>query len=198
MRIATCFLMLFASAALSDSALAQRGNGPPITEPPSENRLVGYFVGTIGGELRGNRGRVDIDADGGVGFGFRYEKLLSEWFSISPFVEWVALDFEGPGDRFHLFDFDVLLKIRKPVRTGSVTIEFYGGFPVGFTVGTGDAFNDAAVGFNLGALFGAALFFKHKYGVFIESGWRMHTVWNDGDNGLLNQGAIHFGGAFAI
>lgn len=200
MRTLLCVLVVASASALTSHAAAQGNQGPPITEPPSSNRLVGYFLASFGGEfkLKGNGFRGDVDADPGVGFGFRYEKLISDSFSISPMVEWTAFDTEGPSDRSHFFDFDVFLKIRKEVETGEATIEFYGGIPVGLTIAVPDDADDAFFGFNMGALFGAALFFKGKYGIFLESGWRMHAVWNDGTRGLLNQGVIHFGGVFAL
>lgn len=202
MRAAICILVLtIGFTALGSTAFAQQRRGqPPISEPPSRNRLIGYFLASFGGEfkLKGNGFRGDVNADPGVGLGFRYEFLATDSFSISPMVEWTAYDTRGPGDRSHFFDFDVFLKIRKAVRTGSATIEFYGGLPIGFTVAAPDGLDEAFLGFNMGALFGAALFFKEKYGLFLESGWRMHAIWNDGTRGLLNQGVIHFGGAFAI
>ena len=45
----------------------------------------------------------------------------------------------------------------------------------------------------MGAIAGAAVFFKHKYGLFLEGGWRLHSVWDNGTRGLLNQGVIHVG-----
>ncbi len=193
-------LIVVLLVALSSSALAQGRGAPPISEPPSRNRLIGYFLASFGGEfkLKGNGVRGDVDADPGVGFGFRYENLISDSFSISPMIEWTAFDTEGPSDRSHFLDFDVFLKIRKAVRTGKATLEFYGGIPVGLTIAFPDGADDAFFGFNMGALFGAAVFFKDRYGIFLESGWRMHAVWDDGTRGLLNQGVIHFGGAFAI
>lgn len=200
MRIATCVLALcLATTALPSVGQAQ-GNGPPITEPPSRNRLIGYFLASFGGEykLKGNGLSGGTNADPGLGLGFRYENLVSDAFSISPMLEWTAFDTRGPSDRSHLFDFDVFLKIRKEIEAGGVTIEVYGGLPIGFTVASPDGANDAYFGFNMGALAGAALFFKDKYGVFLESGWRMHAIWRDGSRGLLNQGVIHIGGVFAI
>lgn len=189
--IASLFALMVVSSASAD---------PPITEPPSRNRLAGYFIGSFGGELkvRGNGLRASGDGDPGFGIGLRYELLLGESFSLLPTFEWLSFDVEDGLDRSHVVDFDVALKFRKKVRAGRVTLEFYGLSPFGFSVGSSDAFDDAAVGFNTGFVGGAMVFFKRKYGVFLEGGWRIHVLFDDGYRGILNQGVLHAGGAIAF
>ncbi len=191
-----CLFASFLALAFVSSAAAQ----PPITEPPSRSRLAGYFIGSFGGELRvrGSGLSVHGNADPGYGIGLRYELLLGQTFSLLPTFEWLSFDLEDARNRSHLVDFDVALKFRKKMRAGRVAIEFYGLVPLGFSVASSDAFDDAALGFNTGAIGGAMVFFKRKYGLFVEGGWRIHVLFDDPFRGILNQGVLHAGGAIAF
>ncbi len=189
-------LASFLTLLVVSSAAAQ----PPVTEPPSHNRLSAYFVGSFGGRFKARADGLTghVDARAGLGLGARYELLLGPSFSLLPTFEWLAFDLDGAVHRSHMLDFDLGLKFRKNVRAGRVNIEFYGMAPLGFSLATGDGFDNAATGFNTGALAGAMVFFKRKYGLFVEGGWRIHVVFDDGTRGMLNQGVLHVGGAIAL
>ncbi|MEM9069045.1 MAG: hypothetical protein AAGE52_11095 [Myxococcota bacterium] len=165
------------------------------------NRLVGYLALGLGGEVEADLdggGSFEVDLDASVGLGFRYELMLGKLLSIAPMIEWLTYEVDAPGaDREHILDFDVFIKFRGTIRAGRQEIELYGGIPVGFSFATDVAGTDNGVGFNLGIMGGAALFFG-KFGLFTEIGWRMHQLWDDGNRFAANQAGLNFGGLIRL
>lgn len=197
MRMTVTALAVSMTTLAAAQVSAQR---PRPSAPPNQDRIVAYFLAGFGGDVRVRQSgaTASTSADPGVGLGFRYEHLVNDSFSIAPLVEWLSFHARDLDERNHFFDFDVMFKFRKAVSIGSTTIEFSGAVPVGITVATSPFYDDAAIGFNTGALAGAAVFFKDKYGLFLESGWRAHAVWRNNRRGVLHQGVVHVGGALAF
>jgi hypothetical protein len=169
-------------------------------------RVSPYFLLGFGGEADVEVGPFsgENDLDPTVGLGVRFEVPIWDYISVGGIFAWAAFQQDAPGlDRDHLFDLDPMIKGRYVLDAGGMPLELHATFPVGFTVGSLDAENtDAAVGWNLGLLFGATLFVTDSIGVMAELGFMHHSVTSEQRGAEFDasatQGRLHLGASFAF
>lgn len=146
-------------------------------------------------------GRYDLDST--LGLNARFEMPLWKYVSLGAWLEWSAFsrDHAFGDDRDHFFDFDPYVRGRYNYRIRQgLDVEFSLSLPLGFTVGSFDEIDETFFGFNLGALGGATLWLKDRFGVMFEAGVRHHHVF-EGDRDIdvtMTQFRAYLGAAMLL
>ena len=148
-----------------------------------------------------------VDNEATVGVGARFEAPLMDYLSLGAMVDLLSYEIDG-ADRRPSGHFDLWAKARYVVdMDGDLALEAYLGVPVGFSVVAYESSDllkreKRWLGWNIGALLGAQLFFTERFGAMLEAGWRRFQVYNETDGGdteasfTSNQFAFNMGGVF--
>jgi hypothetical protein len=113
---------------------------------------------------------------------------------------------EAPSRNFY-FDIDFFLRGRIPIEADPVAFQLWAGIPIGLSLSfLGEEAAETAEGFglgwNIGILFGGAVHFTKKFGMFAEIGWMQHKMSHElavgsGDVDFrLSQGNFNIGFVF--
>lgn len=146
-----------------------------------------------------------VDNDATVGIGARIEFPLMAYVSIGAQIDMLSYEPEGV-ERNISGHFDLWAKGRYVFDLSpDLTLEAYGGIPIGLSVLRIEE-NPAlkrpnnGIGWNIGLLAGAQLFFSDRFGATLEMGWRRVQVYNEDASGAvefttkMNQFALNMGG----
>lgn len=194
---------MFWVAAVAGLALAL----PAVASADADSspRIIGAFGFGGGGEADFDVPGPDYhqDLDSTLGLNARFEMPLWKYVSLGAWLEWSAFsrDHGLDDDRDHFFDFDPYVRGRYNYRIRrGLDVEFSLSLPLGFTVGSFDETDDTFFGFNLGALGGATLWLKDRFGVMFEAGVRHHHVF-EGDRDIdvtMTQFRAYLGAAMLL
>jgi hypothetical protein len=168
---------------------------------------AGLHVG-LGGALKENDlTGVSTDLAPTVGFHLRLDIPVADFLAIGPMAIFSAYITEAEDDlgaaRSLLVDIAVFPRFRFAFGLGFGHLEVYAGPFGGLTTGVRDELEfDAGIGFNVGALGGAQLFFG-RFGVLVEGGFIHHDVSHNSDFGAdldfrTDQAVINLGIALML
>jgi hypothetical protein len=90
-----------------------------------------------------------------------------------------APDVTPEPDHNYYIDLDLVLRFRLPITTSKLSYQMWLGMPVGVTVdiwGGDQPGIRPGLGWNIGVLFGGAVHFTPKFGLFAEVGWLQHKL----------------------
>ncbi len=162
---------------------------PPL--PPSKDfaelshALLGFHWG-----LPGSLGTDDRDGDSAhtLGFNLRADAPLAKYVLLGPLVQFGSWRPQAARSHDYYIDLDLLLRLRAPITTSRFNYQLWIGAPIGVSLNVlgADAVSGAAklgVGWNVGVLFGGAVHFSRKLGVFAEAGWQQHRLTHDRKTG---------------
>lgn len=150
---------------------------PPIKAFDSRSHaLLGFHWGLPGGyELDGNSG----DLGSTLGFNLRGDAPVAKYVLLGPMFQmgsW-APDTDPESDHSYYIDLDFVLRLRAPITTSQLNYQLWLGMPVGLTLNVPGGDDDRVgmgLGWNIGVLFGGAVHFSSKVGLFTEVGWLQH------------------------
>ncbi len=199
------------------------GSEPPppiasgeIHEPPPPPRknftkrthtALGFHLGFSGeADIAGTK----FDPEPTLGANFRQDVPVHRYVLLGPLFNFGAWRPEVVGqapDRNFYVDIDIFIRARIPFEFEPEGMHFYAGMPVGFTLsilGTdaSGGLADIGPGWNIGVLFGTAVFFSKTFGLFAEAGWVQHKIKHNFDPGrgdihlVLRQGVFNTGFVF--
>ncbi|HXK19514.1 MAG TPA: hypothetical protein VNG33_17010 [Polyangiaceae bacterium] len=153
---------------------------PPPLKPfaSRSHALLGFHLG-FPGSL--NRDGADQDLASTLGFNLRTDEPLAQYVLLGPLLQFGSWRPAQPSAFGHSYfvDLDLLLRFRVPIATAKFNYQVWLGMPVGVS---GDIpskdFGPASfgIGWNIGVLFGGAIHFAPKFGLFGEVGWEQHRM----------------------
>jgi hypothetical protein len=152
---------------------------PPLKEfEERSHALFGFHLGFPGNLNTDGR---DGDSDSALGFNLRADNPIAKYVLLGPMLQFGSWRPESTPAASHDYyvDLDVVLRFRAPLTTSKLNYQLWVGMPVGVSVGVpGKDLRDASVGYgwNIGVLFGGALHFVPKFGLFAEVGWEQHRI----------------------
>jgi hypothetical protein len=186
------------------------GGGSKPYEPPApkaksfeqrNHALAGFHLGFPGSferdETKGNLGTT-------LGFNIRGDTPIATYVLLGPMFQlgaW-APDVGPEVSSSYYLDLDLVLRLRAPLTTSKLNYQIWLGLPVGLTVNVlGDhpeAVSGIGLGWNIGVLFGGAVHFSPKFGLFGEFGWLQHRMSHSAEVGQdvdfeLQQGCFNVG-----
>lgn len=84
----------------------------------------------------------------------------------------------GESEHSYFMDFDFVIRFRAPITTQKLNYQLWLGMPVGISVGLPSQSSSLSVGigWNIGMVFGGAVHFTSKFGMFAEAGWEQHRI----------------------
>lgn len=153
---------------------------PPKTKEFEErtHALLAFHWGLPGSyELDGAEG----DLGPTLGFNIRGDSPIAKYVLIGPMLQmgsW-APDVEPAPDHNYYVDLDLVLRLRAPITTSNLNYQLWVGMPVGVSLdvfGGDDDRVGLGFGWNIGVLFGGAVHFNSKFGLFTEIGWMQHKL----------------------
>ena len=160
---------------------------PPVK--PFETRshgLLGFHLGFAGTVERDD---VESDLVSTLGFNLRGDVPVERYLLLGAFFQFGAwrADIEPEPDRNYYIDIDFFLRGRIPIVTDSANFQIWGGVPIGLTLDIlgedAPGISGLGLGWNVGALFGGAIHFSPKFGLFAELGWMQHRMSHDAETG---------------
>lgn len=121
------------------------------------------------------------DSDTTLGFNLRADQPVAKYVLLGPMVQFSSWRPDSTPEASHNYavDLDLVLRFRAPITTSKFNYQLWVGMPVGLSVNiVGDDNPDAKVGigWNIGVLFGGAVHFTPKFGLFAEVGWAQHRI----------------------
>ena len=146
--------------------------------------MIGFHLGFSGD--------VDVDSQEAplastYGVNVRSDIPIVPYLVIGPFLQFGAWrpDTTPSPDRSYYVDIDLALRARIPIHADSVNFQLWSGVPIGLTfdfLGE-DVESVAGMGFgwNVGVLFGGAVHFTPRFGLFTELAWQQHKISHAGD-----------------
>jgi hypothetical protein len=148
--------------------------------------MMGFHLGFSGDvERDGNKSALDST----LGFNLRADVPIEGYLLVGPLIQFGAWrpDVSPTPSRNYYVDFDFFLRARLPITTPSTNFQLWAGVPIGLTADIlgEDVAGASSVGFgwNIGVLFGGAVHFTPKFGLFAELGWLQHKMSHAGDTG---------------
>lgn len=168
--------------------------GPRINEPPPPPRKS--FAERVHGAVAfhfGFPGTLEVDGAerdlaSTLGANLRTDIPVAEYLLLGPLLQfgaWRPDVPDSPQGRNYYVDLSLFVRARYPVELETVNLQFWGGVPIGITLSFlgGDPMwqnNDGfSLGWNVGALFGGAVHFSKKFGLFTEFGFMQHKMAHD-------------------
>ena len=188
--------------------LPQSSNARPYEPPPPSQKafeershaLVAFHWGLPGNV---DRDGTALSSDATLGFNLRADTVLAKYVLIGPLVQFSSwrTDVSPKTGHNYYFDLDLALRFRVPITTSQLNYQLWLGMPVGLSVSfLGDQSSDVppGIGWNIGVLFGGAVHFTPKFGLFAEAGWEQHRFEHKQDNVpdldlKLQQALLNFG-----
>jgi len=169
--------------------------------------MLGFHIGWGG---TGERAGTETDLVTTLGANLRTDIPVVRYLLLGPLVQFGAWRPDVPGDsptRDYYFDIDLFVRGRIPVELDSIGLQLWGGVPIGLTLSllgsdSSRTLDSFGVGWNVGLLFGGAVHFSKKFGMFVEAGWMQHRmsharIEGEGSVGTrIAQGNVNFGFVF--
>jgi hypothetical protein len=165
---------------------------PPLPPPPARGFadrsfvMFGFhygFPGTIEGSYGGDR-----PLGSTLGFNLRGDVPIEKYLVLGPLFQFGAWrpDVTPETSRSYYIDVDLYIRARIPITTASTNFQFWGGMPIGLTFnmlgdGVAPGASTAALGWNFGAMFGGAVHFTPKIGLYVETGWMQHKFTHEAE-----------------
>lgn len=175
---------------------------PPVKEfDQRSHTLLGFHLGLPGSLDTDGRAQ---DLDTTLGFNLRADQPVAKYVLLGPMLQlgsWRP-DVSPAASHNYYIDLDFVLRFRAPITTSNLNYQLWLGMPIGLTVDILGGADEASVGFgwNVGVLFGGAVHFTPKFGLFAEAGWAQHRIAHSQDplpdldfklqQGLLNLGIV--------
>jgi hypothetical protein len=168
--------------------------GKVYEPPPPPTKSFEQRSHTLAAFHLGFPGAVDIDGQetdlgSTLGFNIRGDTPIAGYVLIGPMLQfgaWSPDTTPEPSSNYYV-DLDLVLRLRAPLTTSKFNYQVWLGMPVGLTVDVlgNEVLDKSAVGigWNIGVLFGGAVHFTPKIGMFTELGWLQHKVAHDGEVG---------------
>jgi hypothetical protein len=182
---------------------------PPPKKPFAErtHSLLAFHLG-FGGNAEQNS--VETGLDSTLGANLRVDIPVARYLLLGPLFQLGAWRPDVPGptpSRSFYFDIDLFVRGRIPIEADPVAFQVWAGVPLGLSLSflgeeTGQNLDGFGVGWNIGLLFGGAVHFSKKFGMFAEIGWMQHKMSHDVDAGSgdvdfrLSQGVFNIGFVF--
>jgi hypothetical protein len=138
--------------------------------------LLGFHLGLPGSYSVDGR---DGDLGTTLGFNLRSDTPIGGYVLLGPMLQmgaWAPDITPEPDDNYYI-DLDLVLRLRVPITTSKLNYQVWLGMPVGVTVdvwGPDQPDVGVGLGWNIGVLFGGAVHFSPKIGLFAEAGWLQH------------------------
>lgn len=160
---------------------------PPVkTFQQRSHTLLAFHLGLPGNVERDGQ---ELDAATTLGFNIRADEPVAGYLLIGPMLQLGAWspDVTPEARRNYYVDLDFVLRLRLPITTAKLDYQAWLGMPIGITANVlGESQDDVStlgIGWNIGVLFGGAVHFTSKLGVFVEGGWLQHKMSHAGDVG---------------
>jgi hypothetical protein len=140
--------------------------------------LLGFHLGLPGNlDTDGRAG----DADTTLGFNLRTDSPIAKYVLLGPMLQLSSWrpDVSPSTAHNYAIDLDLLVRLRVPITTSQLNYQVWLGMPVGVTfdvLGDSGADSSVGIGWNIGVLFGGAVHFTPKLGLFAEVGWQQHRL----------------------
>jgi hypothetical protein len=188
---------------------------PPPARKPFAKRthsLLAFHLG-FGGDVEVDPPEADAaetNLDSTLGLNLRVDIPVAGYLLLGPLFQFGAwrpdVSGETPSRSFY-FDIDFFIRGRIPIETDSVAFQVWAGVPIGLTLSflgeeTAQGLDGFSPGWNIGLLFGGAVHFTKKFGMFAEIGWLQHKMSHERDPGTgdvdfrLSQGNFNIGFVF--
>ena len=172
--------------------LPQSSVGRPYEPPPPpvkefadrSHALLGFHLGLPGTLQADDRAR---NLDTTLGFNLRADTPVAQYVLIGPLIQFGSWrpDVTPAADHNYYVDLDLVLRFRAPITTSKLNYQLWLGMPIGVSVDKlGDDNAAIGLGWNIGVLFGGAVHFAPKFGLFAEVGWEQHRMAHSQDNNL--------------
>ena len=152
---------------------------PPVKDfEDRSHALLGFHLGLPGSLGRDGRAQ---DLDTTLGFNLRADSPVAKYVLLGPMIQlgsWRP-DTSPEANHNYYVDLDLLLRFRAPITTSKLNYQLWIGMPIGLSVdllGDDAATSSVGLGWNIGVLFGGAVHFSPKFGLFAETGWEQHRV----------------------
>jgi hypothetical protein len=188
---------------LPPGAEARPYEPPPPPVKPFTSRshsLFGFHLG-FPGNL--NRDGAEQNLDTTLGFNLRSDVPLADYVLLGPMLQFGSWrpDQNPAANHSYYVDLDLVVRFRAPITTSKFNYQLWLGMPIGISVDVASSdFGDTSpgIGWNIGVLFGGAVHFTPKFGLFAETGWEQHrmTHTRDGQSDLdlkLQQPLLNLG-----
>lgn len=164
------------------------GRPGKVYEPPAppvkgfeerSHTLLAFHLGVPGSvEQDGQRGSLGST----LGFNLRGDAPIASYVLVGPMLQlgaWSPDVTPEPSSNYYV-DLDLVLRLRVPITTTRFNYQAWLGMPIGLTVDVlgSDVPNVSGLGlgWNIGVLFGGAVHFTPKFGLFAEGGWLQHKL----------------------
>jgi len=140
--------------------------------------LLGFHLGLPGSLDTDGHGQ---DLDTTLGFNLRADQPVAKYVLLGPMVQlgsWRP-DVSPEASHNYYVDLDFVLRFRAPITTSTLNYQLWLGMPIGLTLdmlGDGGPDTSLGLGWNIGVLFGGAVHFTPKLGLFAEVGWEQHRI----------------------
>ena len=150
---------------------------PPVKPFNSRSHsLLGFHLG-FPGSL--NRDGADQNLDTTLGFNLRTDVPVADYVLLGPMLQLGSWRPENATGHSYFIDLDLVLRFRAPITTSNFNYQLWLGMPIGLSAslpGSNFADTDFGIGWNIGVLFGGAVHFTPKFGLFGEVGWEQHRL----------------------
>jgi hypothetical protein len=181
-----------------DGTRCEREASPPqVMEPPPpplapqdfadrDYSAIAFHLG-FGGSVE--RSGVTRDLDTTLGFNIRADIPVFRYMLIGPLLDFGAWRPDGPGSsRNYYLDVDVFVRGRIPIKLDKIGLSLWAGVPIGLTLDflgsqEGASLDGFGLGWNVGVMFGGAIHFTNRFGMFTEIGWLQHKMSHDASSG---------------
>jgi hypothetical protein len=195
----------------SEPAPAREPVPPPLPPRGLANRTysaIGFHLGFSGSA---DRGGLSQDLAPTLGFNIRADIPVVKYILVGPLVQFGAWRPEAQGgsapSRNYYVDIDLYLRGRIPIDVDTLGVQVWAGVPIGLTLSflgndEGAGLDGFGVGWNVGVMFGGAVHFSNKFGIFTELGWLQHKMSHDRSPGSgsvdlkTSQGVFNIGFLF--
>lgn len=182
-------------SACVDGLRCEPAGGPPrIYEPPPPPPPPSFsdrahsalaFHSGLGGSVRRDEATTDLGTT--LGFNLRSDIPVARYLLIGPLFQFGAWRPDLPGQtpsRSYIVDIDLFVRGRIPIELDPVALQIWGGVPVGLSLSflrgeRAPELETFGLGWNVGVLFGGAIHFGKRFGIFAEGGWLRHRMSHD-------------------
>jgi hypothetical protein len=147
--------------------------------------LLGFHVG-LPGSVKSDERHGDLDTT--LGFNLRADAPIAKYVLLGPMLQFGSWRPSTTSDASHDYyvDLDLVLRLRVPITTTQFNYQLWLGMPIGVSIdvlGDSEPYSSPGLGWNVGALFGGAVHFTRKFGLFAEVGWEQHRLTHTQDDG---------------
>jgi hypothetical protein len=162
----------------------------PYEPPPPRAKAFEELSHTLLGFHWGMPGSLKVDDTTGdaastFGFNLRADAPVAKYVLLGPLLQFGSWRPERtpPASHSYYLDLDLLLRFRVPITTASLNYQVWVGMPLGISANLLADQDDAelGIGWNIGVLFGGAVHFTPKFGLFAEVGYAQHRFQHSRD-----------------